>query len=208
MIEILVSSLILSLIHAAIPNHWMPIIAISKAEKWSRQQTLSATLITGFSHTLSTVLIGIVIGIAGYKFSEYYSNISHELSSIILIALGIIYIIIDFYNNKNHTHIDENITKQNKSRIAILLSLSIAMFLTPCVEIEVYYLRAGTVGWAGIFIVSVVYVIVTVVTMIILTFVGMKSTEKIRSHFLEHHEKLVTGIVLVILGIFAFIIEN
>jgi threonine/homoserine/homoserine lactone efflux protein len=82
------------------------------------------------------------------------------------------------------------------------------MFLTPCVEIEVYYLRAGTVGWAGIFIVSVVYVIVTVVTMIILTFVGMKSTEKIRSHFLEHHEKLVTGIVLVILGIFAFIIEN
>jgi nickel/cobalt transporter (NicO) family protein len=208
MIEILISSLILSLIHAAIPNHWMPIIAISKAEKWTKKQTLSATLITGFSHTLSTVLIGIAIGFAGYKFSEYYSDISHKLSSIILIALGIIYIIIDYYNNKTHTHIDENITKQNKSRIAILISLSIAMFLTPCVEIEAYYLRAGIIGWAGIIIVSAVYVIVTAVTMIILTFIGMKSTEKIRSHFLEHHEKLVTGIVLVILGIFAFIIEN
>jgi len=51
--QIFLGSLLLSVIHALIPNHWIPLIAISKAEKWTIKETLFATFITGFSHMIS-----------------------------------------------------------------------------------------------------------------------------------------------------------
>ena len=204
--EIIVSTLILSLLHAAIPNHWMPVIAVAKAEKWTLQQSLSATLYTGFSHTLSTLLIGIIIGFAGYKLSEYFEIISHRLSAAILIILGIIYILADHRKQKHHhqhTHGAENIKSGSKSRGAVLFSLSLAMFLTPCVEIEAYYFRAGVAGWKGIIAASAVYVIVTVISMLLLVWLATRGVKNIRWHYMEHHDKLATGSVLLIIGLFA-----
>jgi len=166
MYQILIGSLLLSLIHALIPNHWLPLIAISKTEKWTQNQTLWATVITGIAHTLSTIIIGIIVGLIGYKLSASYSLISETIAPSILIVLGLVYVVVDIHHNHHHHHQMSPIVKeqgQNKSRwVAILTSLSIAMFLTPCIEIEAYYFQAGTIGWTGIFIVSAVYLITTV----------------------------------------------
>ena len=212
MYQIFFGSLILSLIHALIPNHWLPLIAVGKTEKWTQKQTLWATVITGISHTLSTIIIGIVIGIIGYKLSASYSVISETIAPSILIVLGLAYVLLDLRNHHHHHHHDDNPAisglAQKRSRwIAILTSLSIAMFLTPCIEIEAYYFQAGTIGWIGIFIVSAVYLLTTVLVMLLLVYWGMKGANSFKSHFLEHHEKRITGIVLIALGILALLVK-
>lgn len=211
MYQIFIGSLILSIIHALIPNHWLPLIAVSKTEKWTRNQTLWATVITGFAHTLSTIIIGIIVGFIGYRLSASYTAISETIAPIILIGLGVIYILLDFRGHHHHHHeteIPATVSAPNKSRwVAILTSLSIAMFLTPCIEIEAYYFQAGTIGWPGIFIVSAVYLTATVVVMLLLVSLGMRGVKTFKSHFLEHHEKAVTGIVLVALGILALLVK-
>jgi hypothetical protein len=78
------------------------------------------------------------------------------------------------------------------------------MFFSPCLEIEAYYFTAGALGWGGIAVVSTVYLIVTVLGMLLLVDLGRKGVEKIKWHFLEHHEKRVTGSVLIVLGIIAY----
>ena len=209
--QIFVGSLVLSVIHALIPNHWIPLIAIGKTEKWTQRETMSATLITGFSHTLSTVLIGIIVGFLGYALADQYSLISQIIAPLILVGLGLVYIIIDlsyFKKHKHHTHEMKQLSSgKEKSRWAVLTSLSVAMFLTPCVELEAYYFQAGTIGWSGIFIVSVVYTLTTVTIMLILVYFGMKGISRFNSHFLEHHEKLMTGLVLFILGLLALFVN-
>jgi len=211
MYQIFIGSLILSLIHALIPNHWLPLIAVGKTEKWTQSQTLLATVITGVAHTLSTIIIGIVVGLAGYKLSARYSFISETIAPLILIGLGLIYVFLDF---RSHHHNDHEVKTPvtgsggTKSRwIAILTSLSIAMFLTPCVEIEAYYFQSGSIGWPGIFIVSGVYLFTTVAVMLSLVYLGMKGAKTFKSHLLEHHEKRVTGMVLIALGILALIVR-
>jgi len=211
MYQIFIGSFILSTIHALIPNHWLPLISIGKVEKWTQIETLWATVITGFSHTLSTIIIGIVVGLIGYKLSSSYSVISETIAPAILIGLGMIYGLLDIRNSHNHNHEVnplESKLSQNKSRwTAILTTLSIAMFLTPCIEIEAYYFQAGTIGWTGIFIVSAVYLTMTVTIMLILVYLGMKGARLLKSEFLEHHEKGITGTVLIILGVLAFIVK-
>lgn len=207
--QIFIGSLFLSLIHASIPNHWIPLIAIGKTEKWTLRETLSATLITGLSHTLSTIIIGIIVGLIGIKLTARYSYIMSYVAPAILITIGTIYLILQFTSYGHHYASDEIPIRDGsrKSRIAILTSLSIAMFLTPCVEIEAYYFQAGLIGWRGIFIVSAVYTITTVFLMLIFVYTGFKGTQKFKSHTLEHNEKLLTGSVLILLGLLAFFVK-
>ncbi len=209
--QVFVGSLVLSIIHTSIPNHWVPLIAVGRAEKWARKEILFATLITGFSHTLSTVIIGIIVGFIGYKLSSNYVLISDVIAPAILILIGLLYLINGIRNNKHHhhthSHLDSNFKLKGKSKSAVLFSLSLAMFLTPCTEIETYYFKAGTIGWTGIYIVSAVYTLVTVILMLILVFLGLKGINRFNSHYLEHHEKQITGLVLITLGISALFIN-
>jgi nickel/cobalt exporter len=211
MVQIFFGILVLSLIHALIPNHWIPLIAISKAEKWTQRRTLWATVITGFAHTFSTIIVGIIVGIIGYKLSTSYQFISTVAAPIILVGLGIIYVALDIRGNLHPHHEPDpapaNSEKTDKSKWrAILTSLSVAMFLTPCIEIEAYYFQAGTIGCMGIFIVSAVYLAMTIIVMLLLVYLGMKGIQTFNSHFLEHHEKGITGIVLMGLGILAYFV--
>jgi nickel/cobalt transporter (NicO) family protein len=208
--QIFFGSLLLSLIHALIPHHWIPIIAIAKTEKWNTREALSATFITGVSHMISTIVIGIIVGFVGIKLAESYSYITTVAAPTILLVIGIIYLILDFRASKHHHHhfdIDEEKLKNKKSKTAIITSLSVAMFLMPCFEIEAYYFQAANFGWPGIFVVSAVYLVMTLLFMFALVLLGLKGINKLNLSFLEHHSKLVTGIILIILGFAAYFVE-
>jgi nickel/cobalt exporter len=236
LIQIFFASLLLSVIHASIPNHWLPLIAIGKSEKWTLSEIILGTAITGFAHTLSTVIIGIIVGVVGYKLSASYGIISGVIAPAILIILGIIYIILDLKGIKHthvhftldkphrpsdhdhelhhdhHDHLHSHILSVNpqankKTKWAVLSTLSLGMFLTPCIEIEAYYFQASTIGWVGIWIVSAVYTFVTVGTMMLLVYLGMKGVKNIRSHFLEAHEKRISGIVLIAVGLVVYFVK-
>ncbi len=88
MIQILIGSLVLSVIHASIPNHWIPIVAIGKTEKWSRNETLWVTAIAGSAHTISTISIGIIVGLVGHRLSSTHEFVTRVVAPLILVILG------------------------------------------------------------------------------------------------------------------------
>jgi len=91
--------------------------------------------------------------------------------------------------------------------VAIITTLCIGMFLSPCIEIEAYYFQAATKGWLAILIVSVVYLTLTLTIMTTLVYFGLKGVNKFNTDYLEYHEKRITGIVLILLGFFAYFVE-
>ena len=207
MYQLIIGSLTLSLIHALIPNHWLPLIAIAKAEKWTQKRTLWATAITGFVHTLSTITLGIFVGLAGYTLSEKFESVTGIFAPSILILLGIVYVIYGFRAH-SHKHSDFHLKeKEKRNWIATLVSLSIAMFLSPCIEITAYYFQAGTIGWSGIIALSAVYLVTTVLMMLLLVYLGLKGVSTFKSRLLEQHDKTITGMVLIILGLLSFLIS-
>ncbi|MBN2274778.1 MAG: hypothetical protein JXR41_11445 [Bacteroidales bacterium] len=205
--QIFIGSIALSIIHALLPNHWLPLIAIGKTEVWSERETLSAALITALAHIASTIIIGIAVGFIGYKLSDAVGLVSSLIAPLVLILLGLSYIIIDLLHANRHEHEHLKVSKNKKSRIAILVSLSLAMFLSPCIELEAYYFQAGTLGWIGIMIVSIVYAIITPTLMVLLVFLGIRGLNKFNWHLLEQHMRKITGIILIALGLLAYIVH-
>ncbi|MFN3693721.1 MAG: hypothetical protein ACK4UV_01835 [Ignavibacterium sp.] len=207
--QIIVGAFLLSIVHASIPNHWIPLVALSKAEKWNEKLTLGITAISGFAHTLSTIIIGIIVGFLGYKLSGSYSFIVGVIAPGILILLGIIYLILNFRSNRHHHHHSHDININHikkRTTSAIIIALVISMFFSPCLEIEAYFFVASRIGWDGIIAVSVIYTFITIAGMLLLVWLGMKGVRKIKSHFLEHHEKTITGVLLIILGVTGYLI--
>lgn len=202
-LSIIVGSLVLSILHALIPNHWLPVLAISRKENWNLAQTTSVTLISGLSHALSTVLIGVAIGLLGVQLADGISGFTHIVAPIILIGLGLFYI----YQHHRHKHFHLHAEVKPKTKNGIIISLVVAMFFSPCLEIEAYFLMAGAHGWNQIAMLAILYTVVTVFGMVIWVRLAYKGLFKLNWHSLEHNAGVITGLTLVATGIVSFFIH-
>ena len=201
MLTIVAGSLVLSILHALIPNHWLPVLAISRKENWTLGQTTFVTFVSGLSHALSTVFIGLIIGLVGVKLANNVEDFTHFVAPVILISLGIFYIYQHYRHKHFHMHLEVKTVLKNK----IILTLVIAMFFSPCLEIEAYFLMAGAHGWTQMFLLAVLYTVVTVSGMVVWIRMAYKGVLKINWHALEHNAGIITGVTLVITGMISFI---
>jgi hypothetical protein len=207
LLEVLLGSLLLSSVHAAIPNHWIPLVAISRTEGWIRSETLLVTGVVGLAHCASTILIGMAVGLLGYQLAARHAAITSIVAPALLVGLGVVYLVWDLRAKHHHHHFEDAAREGKASKISLVASLSLAMFFSPCIELEAYYFHAGALGWPGILLVSSVYLVATVLGMLLLVDLGLRGAKRIRSDFLEHHEKRITGLLLIALGVLAFFVE-
>jgi len=203
MITLIVGSLILSVLHALIPNHWLPVLAIAKKGNWSMQQTTKVTFIAGLSHALSTVLIGVIIGVTGFQLAANVEYFAAYIAPAVLTALGIFYIYQHHKHKHFHLHRHKEIVSDNK----VIFSLVVAMFFSPCFEIEAYFLMAGARGWWMVTLLALLYTLVTVSGMVIWVSITYRGLLKLNWHTLEHNAGVITGITLVLTGILSFFIH-
>ena len=207
-IHIFIGALVLSTIHALMPDHWIPLVMISRTERWSHREASWITAFVAFPHIVSTILIGLATGIAGYKIAAYESLMRVAAPSI-LVTLGLIYVSLHFRTTTKPGY--QNLIKtempSKRSKIAVAFPLATALFLSPCVTIGSYYFVAGTIGWSGIALVSVIYLAVTTSGMILMVNLGLKGLGRVRWQILERYEKLITGIVLMVFGILVYFME-
>lgn len=204
--QLLVGSLVLSLVHAAIPSHWLPLVLVARTERWGVGETLGATALAGFAHTLSTLLIGVGVALFGRGLAERHPALLRVGMPVVLAAVGLVYLFAEWREKGAHHH-DHGVSPaavEGRSRAGMLLALSLAMFLSPCLEIEAYFFVAGAHGWEGIAAVSAVYLAVTVVGMVVLVALGLAGLAKVDLHFLDHHEKGVVGVTMLALAALAW----
>ena len=86
------------------------------------------------------------------------------------------------------------------------MSLVVAMFLSPCMEIEAYFLPASTHGMGAVLFIAAMYLLITVTGMVLWVRFAYKGVLKLNRHRLEHNSRIITGITLVVTGIISFFI--
>jgi putative Mn2+ efflux pump MntP len=203
MITLIAGSFALSLLHAIIPNHWLPILAIAKKEKWSMGQTTRVTVIAGLSHAVSTVLIGLVLAFLGSTLSSAIESFTSYIAPALLISLGVFYI----YQHSRHHHFHMHGHPEENSHNKIVFSLASSMFLSPCFEIEPYFLIAGSQGFLFALLLASLYTLVTVTGMVAWVRITYKGLLKLNWHAIEHNAGIITGCILIATGVFSFFIR-
>jgi hypothetical protein len=75
-------------LHTIVPDHWVPITLIARQRGWSRAETARASLKAGAGHVLSTLVIALVVWLAGVAAAEQYGHIVDIAANLALIAFG------------------------------------------------------------------------------------------------------------------------
>jgi nickel/cobalt exporter len=204
MYNIIIGSLLISLLHAVIPNHWLPVLAIGRKEGWTLGETTRVTFIAGMAHVVSTILIGLMLGLIGKELTEHIEHFTRIIAPSLLILMGLYFIRQHYIHH--HFHL-QNEKIEKKTKRSIIIALVISMFLSPCMEIEAYFLLAGAEGWYVMAAIAAMYSIITIAGMLIWIRVVYKGLLKLNWHKWEHNAGIITGLVLIITGIISFFIN-
>jgi putative Mn2+ efflux pump MntP len=168
------------------------------------QEVSKVTLISALAHGVSTVLLGVLLSVLGAKLGTGLTNFTTLIAPVILILMGLLFIY--RHHKHKHFHINDDL-KKKKSKSAIISALVIAMFFSPCMEIEAYFLLAGTQARWLIWFIAAMYLFVTTAGMVLLVRYAYKGLLKLNWHSLEHNAGIITGITLVATGILSFFIK-
>lgn len=205
MFSVIAGTILLAFVHALIPNHWLPLVAVAKAEKWKLREVNTITLISALAHVLGTVILGLVLGFIGKELQEEYGNAINVASSVLLIVFGLIYYTVNLPHH--HHSSQEDVVKYKRSKRRWVMIFIIMMFLSPCLEVESLFLSAGVYGMGVVSLLAVIYAIVSISGILILVNLGYRGVNLFSAHFIEHNEKRISGIVLIVVGIVSFFLH-
>ena len=205
MFTIIAGTVFLALVHALIPNHWLPLVAVARAEGWKPREVTTITLLAALAHVLGTVALGFVLGLIGKELVEEYGESIALASSILLIVFGLIYYTV---NLPHHHHSgQEDVAQYKRSKKKWVVVFIVIMFLSPCLEVESLFLSAGVYGMGLVSLLGVIYAIVSISGILLLVTLGHRGVNLLPAHFIEHHEKRISGIVLILVGILSFFLH-
>lgn len=192
------------MLHAVIPSHWLPVLAIGKKEGWTLAETSRVTILAGIAHVVSTIIIGVLLGLISGELTEHVEHFTRVIAPSILILLGF-YFIRQHYRH-NHFHYEHKPPKK-KTKRSIILTLILAMFLSPCLEIEAYFLLAGSKGWYVLVMIALLYSIISIVGMLIWIRIVYTGLMKLKWDKLEDNAGIITGLVLIVTGLLSLFIS-
>ena len=227
-----VTAVSLGFIHTLLgPDHYLQFIVLSQAKNWSLRKTMWITFFCGIGHVLSSVLLGmagILIGISVSKLVDVES-FRGNIAAWLFIAFGLVYLIISIRNlvrKKKHTHShfhlggEKHVHEHNHQdehthihQTDVVSTTPWILFLIfvfgpcePLIPILMYPAAENNIG--GTILVSVLFSVVTIATMmtIVLAFklglskINLKPVEKY-SHVIAGGMILFSGLAIQFLGL-------
>lgn len=219
---LLLSTVAISFVHTASgPDHYLPFIVFSRSRKWSLGTTALWTVLCGFGHVMSSVLIGFIGVFLGWQLSkiEGFQDVRGGLASWSLLILGSFYLIWGLYKaytNRPHKHFDtydgddiyvyqhrhgEAVLPQNKLKVTpwILLAIFVMGPSEPIVPLLFY--SGVTHSISEILLLISVFTITTVGTMLAIVIMGYYGYSLIKSDIVERYSSAIGGAVVTIAGI-------
>lgn len=196
----------ISILHAIIPSHWLPILSLSKARGWSKRETLRITFLAGLAHACGTIILGIFVSYFGSELQYYFNDVFNIILPLTLIILGLYFVY--RHHTHHHFHIDPNkLNEKNDNDYAIIFSILGIMLFSPCLEIVPNFLMAGALGIPSVILLSVIFVSVSVSGMLLWMYLVYEGTKKWNWHFIEHYAGLITGLILIATGILSYLFK-
>ena len=220
-----VTAVSLGFIHTILgPDHYLPFIVISEAKKWSVRKTMLVTFLCGLGHVLSSVvlgLIGIAVGISVSKLVSIES-FRGNIAAWLFIAFGLVYTAVSITNlyrkrkhshshfhldgerhSHEHTHLTEHMHIHEKDTVNTTPWVLFIIFLFgPCEPlIPILMYPAAESNIQGSILVSALFSIVTIATMMLVVFTFKMGLSRINLKPVEKYMHVIAGSMILFSGL-------
>jgi nickel/cobalt exporter len=207
------------------PDHYLPFVMMSWARKWSWLKTTVITVMCGFGHIASSVVLGLIgvwLGLVLKKLTivESYRG---SIAAWLLIGFGLVYLVWglrrayrnrphehkhfhdrDLRHTHEHSHDQQHAHFHNgRSKVSIApWALFVVFVFGPCeVLIPTLMYPAATGGWNGVIIVTSVFGTATITTMVGVVLLVRSGVNFIRLSFMERFAHAIAGATICLCGL-------
>lgn len=206
------------------PDHYVPFLMMRRAQKWSALKTAAITMICGIGHVAGSFALGI-LGIAfglGLAQLEFIESVRGGLGAWLLIGFGLAYLAWGLrqawrnrphahwhvhgdgmVHNHGHTHHGEHahVHEQSASSRITPWVLFVVFVLGPCEAlIPMFMYPAYQMSVAGVAVVSVVFSVATIGTMLFMVVALDLGFEKLKLGRFERFGHALAGAAIVMCG--------
>lgn len=225
----------LSLLHAALPNHWFPFVVVGRAQGWSRRKTLGVLGAAGGGHVVATSALGLVVWklgatVLGSMGEETVHRTGAWIAGGLLIGLGAFFIlrqVLGGTHTHSHAHAAEvyhdhdehapgecaevhgsapHAPRAAMTDRAAIGTLLLALTFSPCEAVVAAFLGGVRFGLDYVLLIAIGTSIVTVTAMFALTWLTLAGRERLRFPWLDRNEMALTGWILASIGVVVLLV--
>ncbi|WP_292224467.1 hypothetical protein [Brevundimonas sp.] len=202
LLSLLGGGFVAAFLHAALPTHWLPFVLVGRAQRWGTGRTLSAVVVAGLAHIVTTAVVGGLIVAAGLALDQWISGLLPHLSAVLLFLFGAFYLARAMLKRPvtaGGPSLDS--PEPAVSNRAAFLGLVMLMALSPGEVLLPIYLSSASEGIAALSLLTVVFALGTVAGMAVFTSLASAGASILRLERWARYEGAVLGLALITLGL-------
>ena len=199
---LLFSVVVVGVLHTIVPDHWVPITLIARQKGWTKAETTRAALQAGIGHVVTTLLIAVIVWVAGVAFATRFGHYVDLASSLALIGFGGWIMVASLpelrhkhlYDTPGHTHVHKE-GKANRTALLLVLGSS------PMVEGIPAFFAAGKYGLKLIIPMAFLFAVSTIATYVVLCVYSTNKLKNVKFEAFERYGEVLSGAFIALIGL-------
>jgi nickel/cobalt transporter (NicO) family protein len=214
-----VSSCSTAIIHALIPDHWLPFVLISRVERWSEERAAALAGMAGALHVLVSLLAGGAAILLGSTTVESLAARTGRslgfLGGVLLVVFGAVYGIWRHRREarshprtdrpegdpRPHVHAHGHLLERWFHGTLTARALVLVIGISPCALLVPILLAAGTESPLAVLASAAGFALCTVATMVGITIFAMRGMRRIDLPFFARYGDLISGALVSAIGV-------
>lgn len=214
---LVLSACVTAVIHALIPDHWLPFALLARTERWSERRLVALVGLTGMLHVAVSLLLGAGLAFAGSaagKAAAGRAGASLEsLAGALLALFGIAYGLwahrrearahahaADGHHHARlhaHGHLLSRLAGRSASAGALVAIIGIS----PCVLLQPILFASAAEGWGIALAAAAGFAACTIATMLLVAILARRGLERLDLAFFTRFGDLLSGLLIAAIGV-------
>lgn len=188
---LLITVAVLSAIHMMAPDHWLPVVLISRRENYTRRKRLNLSLMLSSVHAVTSIVLAVGIVFLSLLFLHQFSTYLKDAGIVLMFAVGVYF----FFNGVTEKSDEASFVKYS---FILGVSASPDLSLLPLlIEAQVY---PSSYSELMILVFALVSIVSLMIAVTVADFGIGKSLQKLEPRYMDY----VMGAILIGIGIFLF----
>lgn len=209
-LTLLGTTAVTALVHALIPDHWLPLVLLARAKRWNLRHALALAVLAGGLHSVVSVSLGALALWVGREAAQDMGEMLQNISSVLLVLFGLGYAAWALWRGGHSLHMHPRLEDPHAEPDHRLtgVGLSFVVGFNPCVLI--IPILFATSSWKAIWQVAVAgaFTVTTVATTAAMAWIGLRSARRPEFAFLDRFGEAVSGALIALTGIAIWILEG
>ncbi len=191
-----------AVLHALLPNHWLPFVAAARAYRWRKSELLRFTAGAAVAHALMLVALAGVVGLVGEGVAHFLHEQATRLIGTIFVGLAVLIFFAPNLYRHRHIHHPECEHCHDAGQTLTKAGLFAALVFSPCEGLLlIFFAAAVRLGWLHAIVVAAFSSFLAAMLMVLLVLLGYRGWERSLARLHEAHERYFVSGVLLVLGL-------